>query len=161
MTAVWRYPTHQSWNGWLFFTSKKLFHALMRVYFVPSCRMFCDKFKFFVSLRLFFFWTDISFLLGIIEPNERQIRIAWFKTHTWLLHSKRPETTIKGRKMQIYKGHNFEATYLFVRHCRAELKSDSENPTWLLHSKMPKATIKGRKLQICKGHNFEPTHLLC
>ena len=53
---------------------------------VPSRTMFCDKFQFFVSLRL---WTDISFLFGIVHPNERQIQTAWFKTHIWLLHSKR------------------------------------------------------------------------
>ena len=45
-----------------------------------------------------------SSISTVVEPNQRQIRIAWFKTQTWLLHSKRPKTTIKGRKMHICKG---------------------------------------------------------
>ena len=48
----------------------------------------------------------------MLEPNERQIRIAWFKTHTWLLHSKRPQTTIKGRNLQICKDDKRQKSFL-------------------------------------------------
>jgi hypothetical protein len=48
--------------------------------------------------------TQLFWWGGMVEPNERQIRIAWLKIHTWLLHSRLPKTTIKGRKMQICKG---------------------------------------------------------